>query len=284
YKTLREVRQDAEKKAAKGHGNAYPALPYPTRDQLREEAEEQLPAVWLTVRDESGNVVRQIGGSNEKGINRAAWDLRYPATALPPAQVDPAAAIFEENLPTGTLAMPGTYTVQLSCKVRDQWTDLSQPQKFRVYTEAEMGINPESLAELHKFQRKLARLERAAAAAISYGNEMNTRLGSINHALVQTAADTRPLRQEADALVRELTKFMISLRGDQVLSALNEQTPTSIISRIRDIAADERLSSAAPSATHKVQYEIASSEFTDVLKQLKALAARSEEHTSELQS
>ncbi|HEY6274529.1 MAG TPA: glycosyl hydrolase [Terriglobales bacterium] len=276
YKTLKEIRQDAEKKAAKEHGNAYPALPYPTNDRLREEAEEQAPAVWLTVRDESGNVVRQIPGTNEKGINRAAWDLRYPASTLPPAQEDPIAAIFEESLPTGTLAMPGTFTVRLSRKVRDQWTDLSQPQRFRVYTEAEMGINPESLAELHKFQRRLASLDRAATAAISYGNEMNTRLGSINRALAQTPADTLPLRQEADALIRELTKLMISLRGDQALNALNEQTPTSIISRIRGIASDERLSSSAPSAMHKAQYEIASSEFADALKQLKALAARFE--------
>jgi photosystem II stability/assembly factor-like uncharacterized protein len=276
YKTLKEIRQDAEKKAAKEHGNAYPALPYPTRDQLREEAEEQAPSIWLTVRDESGNVVRQIAGTNEKGINRVAWDLRYPGTALPPPQADPLAVIFEENQPTGTLAMPGTYTVQLSCKIRDQWKDFSQPQKFRVYTEAETGINSESLAELHKFQRKLARLDRAAAAAIAYGNEMNTRLGSIHRALAQTPADTRPLRQEADVLQHELAKLMISLRGDQVISALNEQTLTSISSRIRDIASEERLSSSAPSATHTAQYEIASSEFADALKQLKTLAARFE--------
>ena len=276
YKTLKEIRQDAEKKAAKEHGSAYPTLSYPTNDQLREEAEEQAPSVWLTVRDESGNVVRQIAGTNEKGINRVAWDLRYPATTLPPAQPDPIAAVFEENQSTGTLAMPGAYTVQLSRKVRDQWTDLSQPQKFRVYTEPEMGINPESLAELHKFQRKLAHLDRAAAAAIAYANEMNTHLGSIQRALAQTPADTLALRQEADALDRELAKLMISLRGDVALSALNEQTPESIMSRIRGIASEERLSSSAPSATHTAQYEIASSEFADALKGLKALAARFE--------
>jgi photosystem II stability/assembly factor-like uncharacterized protein len=273
YKTLKEIRQEAEKKAAKEHGSAYPTLPYPTKDQLREEAEEQAPAIWLTVRDESGNVVRQIAGTNEKGINRVAWDLRYPATTLPPVQPDEIAAIFELQ-PTGTLAMPGTYTVQLSRKVRDQWTDLSQPQKFRVYTEAEMGINPESLAELHKFQRKLARLDRAAAAAVAYGNEMNAHLASIQRALSQTAADTRQLRQEADGIDRELIKLMISLRGDQALSAMNEQVPESIVSRIRGIAGEERMSSSAPSATHTAQYEIASSEFADVLKQLKALAGR----------
>ncbi len=274
YKTLKEIRQDAEKKAAKEHGGAaYPTLPYPSKDQLREEAEEQAPSVWLTVRDESGNVVRQIAGSNEKGINRTAWDLRYPAVTLPPAQPDALAEIFDFQ-PSGTLVMPGNYTVQLSRKVRDQWVDLSQPQKFRVYTEAETGMKPETLAELHKFQRKVARLDRAATAAVSYGNEMNGHLATINRALAQTPADTKPLRLESDALIRELTKVMIALRGDQVLSGLNEQTPSSILSRVREAASGSRMSSSLPSATHRAQYDIASAEFADALKQLKALAAR----------
>jgi len=271
YRTLRETRQEAEKKAAKEHGNAYPTLPYPTKDQLREEAEEQAPLVWLTVRDESGEVVRQIAGTNEKGINRVAWDLRYPATTLPPAERDTS---LDVPPPSGVLVMPGTYSVQLSRKVRDQWADLTQTQKFRVYTEAETGMKPETLAELHKFQRKLARLDRAATAAVSFGNELSSRLGAINRALAQTPANTLPMRQEADALVRELNKLMTALRGDQALSVLNEQTPSSVTSRIRETATGERLSTSLPSATHRAQYNIASNEFADALKQLRAIYAR----------
>jgi hypothetical protein len=273
YRTLRETRQEAEKKAAKEHGNAYPSLPYPTKDQLREEAEEQAPSVWLTVQDESGEVVRQIAGTNEKGINRVAWDLRYPATTLPPPERDTSLDDLVPP-PSGVLVMPGTYTVQLSRKVRDQWVDLTPPQKFSVYTEAETGMKPETLAELHKFQRKLARLDRAASAAISFGNELSSRLGAINRALAQTPANTLPMRQDVDALVRELNKLMTALRGDEALNALNEQTPSSVISRIRETATGERLSSSLPSSTHRAQYNIASAEFADALKQLKAIYAR----------
>ncbi|HJX84873.1 MAG TPA: glycosyl hydrolase, partial [Candidatus Angelobacter sp.] len=272
-KSLKEIRQDSEKKAAKEHGNAYPTLPYPTKDQLRAEAEEQAPQVWLTIRDEAGNVVRQVTASNAKGLNRTTWDLRYPATTLPSEQRE-AAASEDDQFSGGVLVMPGTYTVQLSQKVRDKWTDLGQPQKFRVYTEAEMGMKPEALAELHKFQQTVARLDRAASAAIGFGSEMNTRLGAINRALAQTPADTMPLRQESDALIRELNKVMIALRGDQVLNALNEQAPTAIIARIREIEFGERLASAPPSATHREQYAIAASEFAEKLAQLKALYAR----------
>jgi hypothetical protein len=130
------------------------------------------------------------------------------------------------------------------------------------------------LAELHKFQSKLSKLERAATASISFGNELNGRIGAINRALAQTAAETLPMRQEADAIMRELDKVMIVLRGDQAIEAFNEQTPAAIISRVRQIVSGERLSSSLPSATHRQQYEIASAEFADALKQLKALYAR----------
>src|SRR5262249_61904852 len=133
--------------------------------------------------------------------------LIYAGLIPRPSPADPSDAIFDELQPSGTLAMPGNYTVQLSRKVRDQWTDLSQPQKFRVYTEAEMGINPEALAELHKFQRKLARLDRAASSALGYGHELDTRLGSIHCALAQTPADTRPIRHDAEALLPQLANL-----------------------------------------------------------------------------
>src|SRR6202008_2350019 len=58
YKTLKEQRQDAEKKAAKKNdGSAYPTLKYPTNDELRAEAEAEAPSLWLTVSDASGNVI-----------------------------------------------------------------------------------------------------------------------------------------------------------------------------------------------------------------------------------
>ncbi|HSR50226.1 MAG TPA: glycosyl hydrolase, partial [Acidobacteriota bacterium] len=54
----------------------------PTREQLREEEREVAPAVYLTVRDAQGNVVRRLEGANRKGVHRIAWDLRDPGISL----------------------------------------------------------------------------------------------------------------------------------------------------------------------------------------------------------
>ncbi|HWZ44539.1 MAG TPA: hypothetical protein VNW97_13775 [Candidatus Saccharimonadales bacterium] len=279
FKTLKEKRQqsekEAEKEAGKKKGSAYPALPYPTQDQLREEAQEQPPSVWLTVRDQAGSVVRQIAANNEKGISRVAWDLRYPAITL--ARPLDREAVYDWDVPpSGPLVMPGDYTVQLSARTRDQWRELTPPQKIHVTTEAESGMKPEALAELHKFQRTLERLERAAVGAASFGDEMHGRLGMLRRALSQTAADTKTLLQEANAIDQELNALMISLRGDSVLRALNEQTPASILDRLGAASGSQRFSNSAPSGTSRGQYAIAAAEFAGALKQLKAIHARFE--------
>jgi photosystem II stability/assembly factor-like uncharacterized protein len=275
FKTLKEKRQEAEKETAKKKGSAYPAMPYPSQDQLREEAQEPPPTVWLMVRDEAGNVVRQIAAHNEKGISRVAWDLRYPPVML--ARPLDREAVYDWDQPsTGPLVMPGDYTVQLSVRSRDQWRDLTPAQKIHVTTEAESGMKPETLTELRKFQHTLERLERAASGAANFGDEMRGRLNLLKRALSQTAADTNTLLQEANAIDKDLNTLMISLRGDSVLRALNEQTPASILERIRAASENQRFSSSAPSATSRNQYSIAAGEFADALKQLKAIHARFE--------
>jgi photosystem II stability/assembly factor-like uncharacterized protein len=270
FKSLRENRQDLEKETAKKKGDAYPTLPYPTRDQLRAEAEEQPPAVWLTIRDESGNVVRQFAGANEKGLNRVAWDLRYPPAVITPPLEREAVYIWDQP-PQGPLVMPGTYTVQLSVKAQGLWRDLTPPQKFHVTTEGEGSMRTEALAELRKFQHQVARLERAASGAAKLGDEIKTRLGELRKALSMTPADTQNLTREADALERDLNALLIALRGDSALRARSEQTPSSILDRVQSVAGSEQFSASPPMTTSRAQYSIAAEEFAGALKQLQNL-------------
>jgi len=273
YKSLKEKRQELEKETAKKKGDAYPTLPYPTHDQMRAEAEEQPPAVWITVRDEGGNVVRQFTGGNEKGLNRVAWDLRYPAPAVV-VPLDREAVFNWDQPPTGPLVMPGSYTAQVSVKAQGQWRDLTQPQKFRVTTEAEYGAKPEALAELHKFLRQVDSLARAATGASAFGGEMKSRLGDLRKALALTPAAVQPLVQEADALDHDLNVTLIALRGDNVIRGMNENAPASILDRIFNVSGSEQFSGSAPMTTSRTQYSIAAEEFGGVLKQLHALHDR----------
>jgi photosystem II stability/assembly factor-like uncharacterized protein len=80
-KTRREERQEKEKAAIKKGETP----PYPTEEQLRAEAEEESPAVVLTIADAAGNVVRRLQAPAAAGVHRVNWDLHGAGPHLPPA-------------------------------------------------------------------------------------------------------------------------------------------------------------------------------------------------------
>ncbi|MYH49550.1 MAG: glycosyl hydrolase, partial [Gammaproteobacteria bacterium] len=74
-RTRRAERQAEERRAA-GRGED---TPYPSWEELLEEDREEAPRVYLTVRDEGGQVVNVVNGSTSRGVHRAVWNYRYPA-------------------------------------------------------------------------------------------------------------------------------------------------------------------------------------------------------------
>src|SRR5205807_334613 len=77
-KTLRQKRQGADKKGGK--------IANATQDQLRAEAEEEPPAILVTISDADGQMVRTLTGPVAQGIHRVSWDLRVPSAVLPKTQ------------------------------------------------------------------------------------------------------------------------------------------------------------------------------------------------------
>src|SRR5207249_641454 len=157
--TQKEKRREAEKEAAKkGQG-----IPYPNLDQLRAEAEEESPAILLTVADNTGAKVRTITGAVKKGIHRVSWDLRDPAAVLPrprpPEQEDD---LFYEE-PSGPLVMPGSCQVTMAKRINGVVTPMAGPIEFNVMVDGEAAIPPSDLQSLREFQAKVQHLRRAVS-------------------------------------------------------------------------------------------------------------------------
>jgi photosystem II stability/assembly factor-like uncharacterized protein len=263
-KTKKEQRQEAEKDAAKRNQT----LPYPSADQLRAEAEEPKPEVYLTVYDESGAAVRRVDAAVEEGFHREAWDLRYPTVSetedLHPGEDFPPAGS------QGPLVMPGKYSARLFKKVDGVVTELGSPQSFTVIADGTSGISAADRAALEEFQRKVAGLYRAVSGAINSANEVQGRLKAIRKALHDTPA-AEPLAASADTIEKRSNEILRALRGDVALAARNENVPTSINDRVTGIMEGERFAITAPTQTHRDAYAIAAEEFAQQLGGLRAL-------------
>jgi hypothetical protein len=262
-KTKKQQRLAAEKKAE--------APRYPTKDELRAEAEEEAPAILLTVADADGHEVRTLTGPVSAGFHRISWDLRDPAALLPrPRPPDAEDDVFAPP-PGGPLVMPGRYSVTLSKRVGGQVTKLAGPAEFAVAPEGANAMDVAALKELREFQAKLAKLQRAVSGTLSAANDLAARLDQLRRAVDQTPGAKAEWASKVRDLERRTREVLRALRGDVALRARNENTPTSISERVEYAVDASRLSLARPTATQREAYRIAGEEFAAELAKLRQI-------------
>ena len=266
--SLKDQRRSEEKKRAeKGEDN-----PYPSWDELRREDREEAPSVTLTVRDARGNVVQRIKGPAGKGFHRVAWNMRHPAPD--PVDLDPPATRAPwEGEPKGPMVLPGTYSVTLSQRLEGQLSDIGNAREFVLKPLYSGGLVAEDRASVLEFQANTADLLRAVMGANRAAGEIETR---IRH-LLQAVEDTPGATEQQAAAVRALNTRMQDLQqqlgGDRTVSSRAEPVPMSLTARVRTIAGGSWESQSAVTGNFRDSFEIAASQFPDVLADLKAIAA-----------
>ncbi|MDX6531983.1 MAG: hypothetical protein QOH41_4273, partial [Blastocatellia bacterium] len=265
-KTKKSKRQEAERDAQRKNI----AITQPSTSDFRAEEEEEAPAVILTISDSSGRVVRRLTGPVTAGMQRVAWDLRYPAPTLPPPPNPDGEDPFNEG-PAGPLVMPGTYKVNLSKRVDGVITSLGQTQEFQVIVDGQERMTPSDRANLVEFQQKVARLQRAVQGASATANALKPRLVAIRRALLETPAAPEKLLGDAAALDKRTSEILRALQGDQALRQRNMNLAPSISDRVGDIVGSQRMSTARPTQTQLDQYAAAAQEFETTLNQLRQL-------------
>ncbi len=266
-KTQKQQRRDGEKSAAKKAGPP----PYPTKDELRAEAEEEAPAVLLIISDAAGKVQRTLTGPVTQGMHRVSWDLREPAPVLP----KPLAKEADEDVfgqpPQGPLVLPGTYKVALAKRVGGVVTPLGAAREFKVVPDSTVTATPADLKALGGFQRQVLKLQRAVAGALETANDLAAKLERIKRVLDHTPRVAPKWKDVARSIEKQNREVLRALRGDVVLRARDENTPLSISERVNYIARAQRYTLARPTQTQRDSYAIANEEFTKELGRLRVL-------------
>ncbi|WP_289644727.1 VPS10 domain-containing protein [Maribacter aestuarii] len=119
-KSEKDVREEKEKKGAAG---------FPGWDALEEEYRQDGPSISLVIKDESGNVINTVEGTNKKGFNRVSWNLNYPSKSGERLEVPKERGGFRKG---GVMVTPGNYTVTLVKRADGTNTVLQGPEPFKV--------------------------------------------------------------------------------------------------------------------------------------------------------
>jgi len=264
-KSRKDKRREVEQEDIKNKKD----IRYPTMEDLIKEDEEQTAFLLFTITDERGDVIRKLKAPVSAGMNRITWDLRYPSVYPAYPEGDP----FSNNQ-SGTLIMPGKYTVSLSLSVDGVITDLGLSQPFRAVLLNNTTLPASDMNDAVAFRRQVASLLQAIQASIRVTNDVESRIGHIRNALKNTTASTGTLLSQINQVEQQNRVLRKAMTGDESIAKRNENQPPSISERVDNIVWGYWRSTSDLTQTMRDQYEIAAGLFEPVLSALKEMVQK----------
>ncbi len=255
-KTKKQQRKEKEAEATKAGKD----IEYPTQDELRAEAEEEAPAVSLTITDGSGAVVNRLGCPNGEGVHRVTWYLREfgPGT--------------DGDGGFGFLVVPGKYQARLSKRVEGKVSPLGEAVEFTIAPDPLSKLTPAQFADIAAFQKDAKATQRLLAATTGTAGELATKIDALRKANKLAPTPDEPTEQKLLLLAEQVRVVRRGLQGDQVLAARFENVPTSTSERLGHAAGAGGDTVAAPTGTAKTALADAKSELADAVGKLREIA------------
>jgi hypothetical protein len=255
-KTVKDIRKENEKKLTKGGED----ILFPGWDSLEVERRQEKPRIWLTVRDEEGNMVRKMNGPASKGMHRVSWNFRANAKRV----IEEGAKYPPSDDPSGRLMAPGTYSVLLSREVDGVVTDLAGPVSFEVKQLKEGALEGSTQEEIAIYRTEVEDMQQAVRALSVTLQNANDRLNALRLALYRAPIERGGLAEKLHDLNQELLALDEELNGNRSKQEIGENSPPTVRSRIGIAAQGTYNMLYGPTAMHKENLEFAKSAYRDI--------------------
>ncbi|MEP3385581.1 MAG: glycosyl hydrolase, partial [Flavobacteriaceae bacterium] len=220
-KTLKESRSEREKNLNKQKAN----ISFPGWEALEKEKSQKKPVVFLTVKDDKGNVVNTIAGTNKKGFNRVSWNLTYAdRTGI---------ALKEPKGDDGNffgspfMVSPGSFTVELYQRVDGQVTQISSAQKVEVKRLLKGALPGKPTEEIDAFRAQYVDFRQDLKATNSVLDKSILKINAMDraiHVLERPSVDLVAKIYDANSKLQALKKMM---NGSPSRNEVGEKTPPS---------------------------------------------------------
>ena len=262
-RSLKDQRREREKPIEKTGGDT----PFPGWSTIETEQLEDGPAMVLTVRDSSGDIVRQIEGPVEAGFHRVAWDLRYPLN-LP--WVAPEKRTEPWRPPAGVLASPGSYSVTLSKRVDGRLESVGQPQTFEVVSIREPTLENVTQEQRVQFARRVDALDRASRGTVSTIDELLVATGAIKEKLLEST-DNGDLYEKTQSIERQARRLRDRLKQNKLRNDMGDPGPLPVERRLEVAGWGARMQAYGPTETQRMSLRIAEEDYATVYRELEDL-------------
>lgn len=268
-KSPKALRQEKEQEAK----DAGRAIDYPTYEEFVLEDTYESAYLLFVVKDANGSEVRKMKRPASTGVQRATWNLRYPATS--PIELSQGEVGRYSNPNEGPLALAGQYTVELWQADNGAFTQLVAATPFEVKALENSSLDRQTVANI-AFKREVQELRRKLLGS---GNQQGELDGRLRH--IKTAIQTYPgadlaWMEEVKALEALSHDIGMAMWGDSHKSRRDVETVPGTGMRVENIVWNTWYSTSDPTTTNKDQYALAQEEYASIRTQLDALKARVE--------
>ncbi len=242
-KTLKQKRKEKER----GLKSRNADVPYPTWDEFKAEDREVAPKVTLTIRDAEGNIVNRMPGSTSKGLHRATWNMSWS----------------NEGYAMAPIALPGTYTVDITKTVAGKTETLVEPVEFEISPLAIDGVEDPDRESMMAFTKEARKVFAVIRAATTVSRETRSELESMRSMVEASSSADQSLVNEIRELETKLQDFAEAFNGDPTRSSRNESALPGLVNRL-NTALFGSMGSEGATGTHKRQLEIAIEQYKKI--------------------
>jgi len=263
-KSPKEQRQEEEKKAKE----AEEEIDYPTYEEFVAEDDYEKAYLLFVVRDAAGKEVRKIEQTTGEGVQRAVWNLRYPAVT--PISTKEAKTRRYSDPNEGPLALPGKYTVELWQVDNGELEKLVEPVEFEVLPLENSSLDRQT-AENIAFKKQVQELRRRIRGSNAELQELNDQLKHFKKAIQSYPGAELQWMKQVKAMEETAQDLRILMWGDFHKSQRDIETLPGTAGRIENIVSDTWYSTSNPTTTNQEQYGIAKEEYAGIRASLDAL-------------
>lgn len=235
-KSLRQKRKEAEREAEK----AGKPIPYPTKDELRAELEEEAATNTLVITDREDTVVTRLSCPTSEGVHRLTWYLRESG-------VNPDAP----QGGFGLMVVPGAYKAQIVQTIAGQTKPLSDVTSFLVQPDPLATLSAADYAAIAAFNKQVKALQKQVQTVSNTATEAGAKIETLRKALRIAPKEQPELDKKLFELSEKLKVIQRELNGDRTLSARNENVPDSIRAALRNASAAHQDAITKPTGTQK---------------------------------
>jgi len=218
--------------------------------------------VKITVMDKAGEVIRELSGTKEAGINRIAWDLRY----TPPVPPEAGEEVRFRRGPVGPFVLPGEYVVKLTVGEQEMTKNVRVEGDPRiVVSEADRRAQQEAVFTLN-------RLYASGYKANMVSNNIKTQLNNLKESLKKLPQIPEAVTSAVDSLDKQVDKILGNLVGSP---ELRRRGISPILSEISRLSSGINRYTGAPTPYQAERIRLLPGHMRDIIEALNTLIEKS---------